>query len=291
MNRSPIPTKDEIVGLIPFYFDPLSSDYLRAIKKLKKVIHEIGNYAGKLVVVDDGANLDKSNFPTTDLFIRLNKNKGKAEAVRRGLKRILNSGWKIKYIIQIDGDNDYPPSNIPNLLKKIGSIRESSKPIMVIGDRYPEELKKINVYRKNVLLFGEEIAATMGYRARDLFAGLRVYNNKFAEKFLKLSKSERYGLEFEQLIIAFLSSGSVFSVFLAKCRPRNTYTLKNKILQNFRIPKLYGAKLKAKGLHSLVSASNKIVSEMETGSPAFNLIFNGRILNFIRKNNGYTLID
>lgn len=109
----------------------------------------------KIVCVDDGSTDDsakiiKDSFPGFEL-IRLKENKGKAEAIRQGLKKV-----DTEYVLLIDAD-------LKNLNREeiIQSIQKTKKhnPDMIILKRInaPPRLK---LFRLNILLSGERIIKT-----------------------------------------------------------------------------------------------------------------------------------
>ena len=109
----------------------------------------------KVVCVDDGSTDDsakiiKEKFPDFEL-VQLKENKGKAEAIRQGLKRI-----NTEYLLLVDADlKNLDKKEIEYAIKKT----RNNEPDMVILKRInaPSRLK---LFRLNTLLSGERILKT-----------------------------------------------------------------------------------------------------------------------------------
>lgn len=262
--------KNKVVALIPFYADHNSIDYGTKGSQLLETVQKVRQYADKTVVVFDGPYKDPAKMLNCDLMLILSQHYGKAEAVRAGLRAILSQSWNPRYVIQIDADGDYPAENIPQLLKKtIRMNHDAQAPILIIGDRYPKDSSKIIEYRRNILVLQELFCESLGFKIRDIVAGLRVYNLSYIEHFLTLSQSQGFGLELEQLLIAHHVGAIVAAVYLKGCRPRDELTLTRKLITNFMVVFNFSPDLQKKGLGKIIKLFQNIIAEMEAGSKAF----------------------
>lgn len=134
--------------IIPFYNEEKTGmNSLKEVSKIKKL--------EKIVCVDDGSTdnsskIIKKNYPEFEL-IRLNKNKGKTEAIRQGLKKI-----KTKYVVLIDADlKNLKSKEIKEAIEK----SERKNPDMIILKRIKAPFH-IKLFRLNTLLSGERIIRT-----------------------------------------------------------------------------------------------------------------------------------
>lgn len=99
--------------IIPFFNEELRPSYV--VEEICKV-----KLISKIIVVDDGSNDDKTylelkaKFPSIKA-IRLEKNRGKADAIREGLKHVTAD-----YVFFIDADlTNIKPFEIENAIQKI----------------------------------------------------------------------------------------------------------------------------------------------------------------------------
>ena len=197
----------------------------------------------KIAVVDDGALIPEIQC---DLMVRLDRNYGKAEAVRRGLKEILKTG-DVDYIIQSDADLDQNPNDAHLFVEYLRNNNISGDiPTLVIGDRYPKNLDSQLEYRRKILGVFEMAGRIFKVRIRDIVSGFRAYTRVLAESFVDI-KSERYGIEMAQLVVAYLNNAKIDYVILSWSRPRDPDTDKLKILQNIESISLYMPELKKRG--------------------------------------------
>jgi hypothetical protein len=267
--------------LIPFYTDPNSSDYSDKVVRFKDFATSAKDVSGlKLAVVDDGSELDPEDFyDVADLLVSIPQNGGKANAVRQGLKA-LTTDPEINpdYIVQYDGDGDQSFTDIPQfegeLLRASGGNPDN--PALVIGDRYSEKLAVSPnpdsiAYRQSILIFFGAIANRFGFDVKDWVSGARGYSAEYARRFLERSKSDRYGIEAEQLAIAFLEGASVGRVPLTYSRPRDPQTETTKWLQNFDAFALHEDDLRKQGQGDLMDLVGELRSNLRAEIDEFNL--------------------
>lgn len=260
MNDSAIPNNSWL--LIPFYSNPNLETYSESVIKFRKFAKDAKAVSGlKLAIVDDGSDLNPEDFlDFTDRLIQLPVNGGKAVAVRQGLHTLLTDDEeRVDFIVQYDGDGDQSFTDIPLFASRIHEHTEGdpTKPVLLIGDRYSDRLvtppnPDSVAYRESILIFLGAIAKQFDYDVRDWVSGARAYTRDFAQKFLDRSVSDRYGIEAEQLVIAYLENAEVGNVALEHSRPRDSFTEGWKLLQSFDMFLAHGDELRNKGKNPLV---------------------------------------
>ena len=273
--------KDNKWLLIPFYSNPESPDYSSTVDKFKDFSINAKNLTGlKLAIVDDGSKLNPEDFVGfSDRLVQLPQNNGKALAVRYGLKALLeDSTIDPGFIIQYDGDGDQSYIDIPHFITKLQEVTEgdSKNPALLIGDRYSERLVTIPnpdsiTYRQSLLIFLGSLAGQLGFDIKDWVSGARGYTKEYAKKFVERSHSNKYGIEAEQLVIAYLEGASVARVPLAFSRPRDPYTEKSKWLQNFDSFLLYRDELDMRGQGNLVNVVEKLTTNLRNETEEFDI--------------------
>ncbi len=267
--------------LIPFYSDPTSVVYDSQVDKFRDFSIKAKNLTGlSLAIVDDGSGLNPEDFMGfTNRLIQLPENGGKAGAVRHGLKSLLeDTAINPEFIIQYDGDGDQSYADIPHFLTKFQEItqRDPNKPALLIGDRYSDRLitspnPSSIVYRQSLLIFFGALARQFGFDVRDWVSGARGYTKEFARRFLEKSRSNSYGLEAEQLVVAYLEKASVGTVPLAFSRPRDPHTLMSKWLENFDSFLLYRDELKMQGQDRVVDVVEILTENLRKGVEYFDI--------------------
>ncbi len=144
-------------------------------KNISNVLEEVKKFfpKSKIVVVDDGSKDKTSDIAKkyTKYVVVHKKNKGKAEALKTGIKFILKKFPNTKYILITDSDGQYSIKDGKRLLKKI----EKEKLDFVMGARnwktVPFRHRLGNfVWRTTFnLLFGTKFKDTnCGYMAMNL---------------------------------------------------------------------------------------------------------------------------
>ncbi|QQG43043.1 MAG: hypothetical protein HYW45_02410 [Candidatus Daviesbacteria bacterium] len=264
--------------VIPFYSDPTSGSYETAVSKFGDFLVRSKETIGlNLAVIDDGSNLTLEKLRhTPDFLVTLPKNKGKSHAMREGLRALLkqNPG----FIVQYDGDGDQSYVDIPVVYNRLIAFSGGNPdaPVLVIGDRYSEDLTippnpESVVYRQTILMFFGALAKHLGFDdVRDWVSGARGYSREYAKRFLSQSKSSRYGLESEQLVVASLTGAKVTTAPLTQSRPRDPDTLTSKWLQNFEVYSDHEQALREQGkgvmvdlVYSLVDSLKKEIDEFD----------------------------
>jgi len=149
-------------------------------------VAETLKYVDKVVVVDDGSTDNSSELAERAgaEVIRLERNTGKANAVREGLK--LCSGYDA--VVIMDGDGQHLPEEIPVLLEE---LRSSD---LVIGSRFHKDVKNMPLKSK----ISNKVASLLmsllaGQKITDPQSGFRAIRGERVRE-LEL-KAERYALE------------------------------------------------------------------------------------------------
>ena len=139
-------------------------------------------------------------------FLRIPYQVGKTEAIRQGLKLLLQES-SAKLIAQIDGRSKQPAWQLALLAEKISKDQVD----MVIGDRYANQNMVGQDHRKaGTGLMGLMVKHLTGYDLPDAVCGTRVYVRELAIQFLNM-RCFGYGAELEQILIAAIHSGKVSS--------------------------------------------------------------------------------
>lgn len=268
--------------LIPYYSDPASVHFGQTVDKFRSFLESAKQVPGlNLAVVDDGCGFEPTRFTgIADCLIQISENRGKAYAVREGLKQLLaNPTINLGFIIQYDGDGDQSYTDMPVIHTHLLDLAEGDpeKPALVIGDRYSEKLRVPPnpgsvTYRQTLLMFFGAIANQLGFNeVRDWVSGARGYTQAYAREFLRNSKSRRYGLESEQLVVASLVGARVITAPLTESRPRGPHTLTSKWLENFEVYLDYEEALRNQGKGYLVDLLISLVDHLKRGTDTFQL--------------------
>jgi glycosyltransferase involved in cell wall biosynthesis len=158
-----------------------------------RVIEETKGYVDRVIVVnDDDEDLISHKLKDSGVdVIRLNKNMGKGEALRRGFSRALTG--KPEFIVTIDSDGEHDPSNIPELVKRI--VSEGAD--MLITERQSMR----SAFRLFLLKFADIwIRLVSRYDVGDTQSGYRVFKSSSLGK-MKL-QSKGFEIETEMILEA-----------------------------------------------------------------------------------------
>lgn len=131
-----------------------------------------------VLVIDDGSTDRTAEVAQKFRGVRCISSgytRGLARGFQRGVDEALKLGADI--IVNIDGDNQYDPRSIPNLIKP---IIEGSADI-VIGDRQPGRNKDFSVSKRFLQRFGSWTVRMMSdLRVPDAVSGFRAYSREAA---------------------------------------------------------------------------------------------------------------
>lgn len=175
-------TEKDVIAVIPAYNEELTIGMV-VMLSLKHV--------GKVVVVDDGSKdrtAEIAWLSGADV-VQMDKNSGKAKAVRAGIARAKEIGCSA--VVMLDADGQHNPSEIPILLDPI----LNNKADMVIGSRQlSDECNDIPAYRRlgQVTL---DMATNMGstFKCSDSQSGYRAFSKNALDYFD--FPSEGYNIE------------------------------------------------------------------------------------------------
>lgn len=288
--------------MIPFYSDSRLPEHEQKVSRFGEFIVNAKSLTGfNLAVVDDGSKLDPERFrPTVDVLVQRPENRGKAQAVRQGMAALLSDPTlRTDFIVQYDGDGDQSFADVPGIMDSLirASEENPGKPALVIGERYSEGLRTAPnpnsvTYRQSILIFFGAISRQFGFDVRDWVSGARGYTQEYARRFLGRSQSNNYGIEAEQLVLAYLEGASVHTAPLTDSRPRDPHTDTSKWLQNFDVFLLYGDELRGRGQENLVGILEKLTHQLRNGSDVFELdlspIGENTSMRFERHNGAHT---
>jgi len=168
-------------------------------KTLKRVIDGVLEYTNHIIIVNDGSTDTTkailSNY--TDLEqIHLEKNKGKGNALRIGLKKAEDLGFE--YMLSIDSDGQHYTDDIPLFIDEL--TKSTNKNLLLIGAR---NLNAKGMPRKNS--FANKFSnfwywAETGHKLQDTQSGFRLYPVKVVNKIKFLST--KYEFEVEVMVKA-----------------------------------------------------------------------------------------
>lgn len=152
-------------------------------ESVKKVILGVMRYladADILLVNDGSTDLTSERARSSGvLVLDLPFNLGIGGAVQAGYKYAHEKGYSIA--IQVDGDGQHDPKEIPKLLE----VLESKKVDMVIGSRFlgHTEYKSSIMRRIGISIFSGVISTIVGQKITDPTSGFRAANRKVIQLF------------------------------------------------------------------------------------------------------------
>ncbi|MFH1862130.1 MAG: glycosyltransferase family 2 protein [bacterium] len=132
----------------------------------------------EILVIDDGSRDDTSGAARkagADRVIRFRRRQGLATAFKTGLDIALAMGADI--IVNTDADNQYPGSQIPDLIQPI----LNGKADMVVGVRNIREIHEFSRIKKFLQRLGSAVVRFISStRIVDVTSGFRAYNRRAA---------------------------------------------------------------------------------------------------------------
>ncbi len=160
---------------------------------LKELTSFLKDYDCEIIVVDDGSkdktmDVVKSIDDKRIKLISYQPNKGKANAVRRGVEEA-----NMEYVIFIDADGAISPDQIPRMLEK---FPEND---FVVGTRnLKESTVKKSAFRW-VLSFGfnNYVNCLFQMKFSDYLCGFKGFKTKFAKELFSNLKSQRWIFDVE----------------------------------------------------------------------------------------------
>ncbi|CAM4400215.1 Glycosyl transferase family 2 [Mycobacterium basiliense] len=252
-NNEPRRTPDRAgSALVPFSWGSSGGTDDQLIQRLSETTLQLSRVVGHVVVVDDGSGLTftAADIPGCDQLVRLERNVGKTEAIRVGLRELVDKEG-IHYIVQCDCDLDQRPSDAWLLVDAYRRIdpNRATGPVLLVGDRYPSYAKtfRSDPYRAELLLASTLACRLGGLKLRDLVSGFRLFSVDFARRHLAMSKTDGFGLEIEQAVCAYLCDAVTGNIRLSWSRPRAKTTKGWKIIEVLEGISIHADAIKAKG--------------------------------------------
>lgn len=146
-------------------------------KALPALLHELG--AGcptvEVVVIDDGStDGTRESAASFARVISLSCNLGIGGAVQTGLQLALREGYD--FAIQMDGDGQHPPRELPRLLAAAEEIGCD----ILVGSRFLSGpgFKSTAIRRAGIRIFARMLSAACGARITDPTSGFRVFSKR-----------------------------------------------------------------------------------------------------------------
>lgn len=151
----------------------------------------------EIVVIDDGSTdntISVAQKAGVKTIIRHRSTRGLAEAFRSGVDYALTHGADV--LVNTDGDNQYPQSAIPELVKPI--VNGSAD--IVIGDRQTDKIAHFSWGKKLLQRLGSRVVnQAAGTRIPDAASGFRAYSRT---ALLKLNLVTKFSYTMETIIQA-----------------------------------------------------------------------------------------
>lgn len=179
-------TVKKISLVVPVFFE--EDCILQFIKEVKSVFKTIEDkYSYEFVFIDDGSKdrtvelIKKESLLDENIkLIELSYNHGKQWAVSAGIKYATGD-----YLIYMDPDLQDPPEEIPRFISEIEKGYD-----LVFGIRKEKKDKLLNVIFSNI--FWWVLGKFTGLKIPRGIAVMRIFNRKFANKFLDYPEQNRF---------------------------------------------------------------------------------------------------
>ena len=158
----------KILAIIPCYNEAASLPAL--FEQMARHCPELD-----LLVIDDASTDNTAEVVSGKLpVIRLVRNLGIGGAVQTGLKYALRNGYELA--LQIDGDGQHPPEQIPNMLAHYREVPVN----ILIGSRFLEEggFNSTFLRRQGIFLIRWTLNLLYGSRITDPTSGMRLMDRK-----------------------------------------------------------------------------------------------------------------
>lgn len=146
-----------------------------------------------VIVVDDGSDAETARvldaLPGIHLF-RLDRNRGKGAAVRRGLREARRLGYS--HALQVDADGQHDLDDVPKFLER---GRAAPDAVVCADPFYDRSIPRSRLYGKKITHFWVAIE-TLGAARGDSMCGYRLYPLALAVPIVKRRKRAR-GMGFD----------------------------------------------------------------------------------------------
>lgn len=199
----------KLIVQIPAYNEEENlRNVLREIPKKIDGIDEV-----QILVVNDCSE-DKTREialeENVDFIVDNYKRLGLAKTFMKGLEKSLKEGADI--IVNIDGDGQYPPKEIPKLIKPV----QEKKAHLVIGNRSVSKLKHFSIIKRFFQSFGTKIVRFLSScDIKDATSGFRAFSRELALKTIVFSN---YTYTLETILQASQLGYEIFSVDISEVR-------------------------------------------------------------------------
>ena len=151
----------------------------------------------EVIVIDDGSTdrtIEIAEQHGVDAIIRHRSTRGLAEAFRSGVDYALTHGADV--LVNTDGDNQYPQSDIPKLVAPILAAEAD----IVVGDRRTHTIAHFSRGKKLLQKIGSRVVnQAAGTRIPDAASGFRAYSRT---ALLKLNLVTKFSYTMETIIQA-----------------------------------------------------------------------------------------
>ncbi|MEJ5165967.1 MAG: glycosyltransferase family 2 protein [Thermoanaerobaculia bacterium] len=178
----------KLIIQIPAYNEEENlGEVLKRIPKKIEGIEEI-----KVILINDGSQdrtREIAEKEGVDIIIDNSRRLGLARTFMIGIKKALEEGADI--IVNIDGDGQYPPEEIPKLIKPI----LEGKSHLVIGNRSPSKLRHFSLTKRFFQFLGTKVVQFLSQSdVKDATSGFRAFSKEIASK-LQVFSNFTYTLE------------------------------------------------------------------------------------------------
>jgi glycosyltransferase involved in cell wall biosynthesis len=201
LEKNDLPTKvDTVIAVIPAFNES---------ENIVNIINEVKKFVTFVIVIDDGStdNTYAMALSTKVKVIRLNRNRGKGAALKRGI--IESVRYNPDVIVTLDADGQHDAQDIPTLLKPI----QEGLADIVIGSRYntltKQEIPRIRGIGLSIIDILNR--TLMKINVRDTQSGFRAYNKSIIGTITDYD-SVGYGAETEQLAQAEIKGFNIMEV-------------------------------------------------------------------------------